>query len=70
MHKKLPDEKDTRFLFDSLDKVVGPFRNRATDYAFGSFHCLRMGLAFGFPWACGDFSRRTTNPSEKLQRIY
>jgi hypothetical protein len=38
VHKKLPDEKDTRFLFDSLDKVVGPFRNRATDYAFGSFH--------------------------------
>ena len=26
MHKKLPDEKDTRFLFDSLDKVAGPFR--------------------------------------------
>jgi hypothetical protein len=30
--------KDTGFLFDSLDKVPGPFRNHATYNALGSFH--------------------------------
>jgi hypothetical protein len=26
------------FFFDSLAKVTGPFRNRATDYAVGSLY--------------------------------